>query len=54
MVIEQHHEEREVNQDVIERMPRLALEAARTAVAIQAGPASVFIPIAESPVIDDD
>ena len=52
VVIEQHYEEREVNQEVIERMTRLALEAARTAVAIQAGPAGAFIPIATSPVIE--
>lgn len=52
VVIEQHYEEREVNQEVIERMTKLALEAARTAVAIQAGPAGAFIPIATSPVIE--
>lgn len=52
VVIEQHYEEREVNQEVIERMTKLALEAARTAVAIQAGPAGAFIPIASSPVIE--
>lgn len=52
VVIEQQYEEREVNQEVIERMTKLALEAARTAVAIQAGPAGAFIPIATSPVIE--
>ena len=52
VVIEQHYEEKEVNQEVIEKMTRLALEAAKTAVAIQAGPAGAFIPIADSPVIE--
>lgn len=52
VVIEQHYEEKEVNQEVIERMTRLAIEAARVAVAIQAGPAGAFIPIADSPVIE--
>lgn len=52
VVIEQHYEEREVNQEVIERMTRLALAAAKTAVAIQAGPAGALIPIADSPVIE--
>jgi len=52
VVIEQHYEEKEVNQEVIERMTRLAIEAAKVAVAIQAGPAGAFIPIADSPVIE--
>jgi hypothetical protein len=52
VVIEQHYEEKEVNQEVIERMTRFAIEAARVAVAIQAGPAGAFIPIADSPVIE--
>lgn len=52
VVIEQHYEELEVNQEVIERMTRLALAAAKTAVAIQAGPAGALIPIVDSPVIE--
>ena len=52
VVIEQHYEEKEVNQEVIDRMTRLAIEAAKVAVAIQAGPAGAFIPIADSPVIE--
>lgn len=52
IVIEQHYEEKEVNQEVIERMTRLAIQAAQTAVAIQAGPAGALIPIATSPIIE--
>ena len=52
IVIEQHYEETEVNQQVIERMSRLALEVAKAAVAIQAGPAGAFIPISTTPVIE--
>lgn len=52
IVIEQHYEEKEVNQEVIEKMTHLALAAAKTAVAIQAGPAGAFIPIADSPIIE--
>jgi hypothetical protein len=52
VVIEQHYEEKEVNQEVIERMSRIALEVAKAAVAIQAGPAGAFIPISTTPVIE--
>lgn len=54
VVTEQHYEEKEVNQEVIERMAHLALEAAKTAVVLKAGPAGALISIAERPVIEDE
>lgn len=52
VVIVRRYEEKEVNQEVIERMTRLALEAAQGAVKIQAVSAGAFIPVADSPVIE--
>jgi len=52
LVIEQSFEEKEVNEEVIEKMTNKALELAQTAVQIQAGPAGALIPILKSPIIE--
>ena len=54
VVISKHHEERELNKEVLDRMTRLAIEAAHEAVRLKAGPAGELVPIAACPIIEEN
>jgi DNA gyrase/topoisomerase IV subunit A len=52
-IILQRHEESVFNQEVIERMTKLAIDIAEEAIRLQAGPASALIPRGKHPVIEE-
>jgi len=52
-VILQKHEESVFNQEVIEKMTKLAIDIAEEAIRLQAGPAGAFIPRGKHPVIEE-